>query len=148
MSMNDIIKTDLKENIVNLLLCGENPNTIAIKCKCDLNTVLLIMGSTNFLEKCTELVEKSIKSQVLSSIRNITLIANSKTASDVTRLKANQYIVDRSLEFNDNGHDTGEAATMTQEQLAARVKDLQNEVNKRAKPIDTGVIDMSLDDML
>jgi len=37
---------------------------------------------------------------------------------------------------------------MTQDQLARRLKDLQNEALKRAKPIDTGVIDDPLKKMM
>jgi len=146
--MNDLTNTNLRENITQSLLCGDNPQTVSDKHKCDIKTVLLVMGGKDFLERSTELLEKSVKSQALRAINNIAAIANNEKASDATRLKANMYIADRALDMNAVSGTDSEAATMTQDQLAARLKELQSEAIKRAKPIDGQVIDQSIDDML
>jgi hypothetical protein len=100
-----------------------------------------IMGGVDFLEQVQEHLEKDIKISGLAALRNIKKIADDPTGSKATQLKANQWLADKALEVNRLGFMTDTPATMTQDQLARRLKELQTEAVKRAKPIDTGVIE-------
>ncbi len=146
--MNDVIKHDLREKIVNLLLCGSNPDITAKECDCDLSMVLAVMGSGDFSERISEHLEKDIKISGITALKNIKDIASDDTANKNTRLRANQWIAEKALETSALGSSGGAPATMTQDQLARRLQELQKEAIKRAKPIDTGVIDQDLDAML
>lgn len=110
-----------------------------------------IMASNVFTERVKEHLEKDILISGLTAVKNIKTIASQEGISKATQLKANQWLAEKALEVNKLGH-TESPATMTQDQLARRLKELQNEAIKRAKPIDTGVIDAlssaSIDDML
>ena len=150
--MKEIVNQDLAENIILALLQGENPDTVSERYSCDLKTVYRIMGSNLFSERVKEYLEKDIIISGLSAIRHIKEIALCNEGSKATRLKANQWLAEKALEFNKLGVDSDSPATMTQDQLARRLKELQNEAIKRAKPIETGVIEHNpidpLDDML
>lgn len=150
--MNDVIKADLKEKIINSLLCGVNPDTTSKEHECELSLVLEIMGGSDFQERISEHLEKEIKINGLAALRNIKTIADDDSANKNTRLRANQWIAEKALEINKLGGFDGSASTMTQSQLARRLQELQAEAIKRAKPIDTGVIEHNsrddLSDML
>jgi hypothetical protein len=139
--MNDLIKQDLMENIVLKLLQGENPDTVASAYSCDLKLVMQIMGSNVFSERVKEYLERDIQLSGLLAIKNIKLIAQDNEGSKATRLKANQWLAEKALELNNLGTFDDAPSTMTQDQLARRLKALQAEAVKRAKPIDTGVLD-------
>lgn len=149
--MNKLITIEKTEEIVIALLSGENPDTLHNKFKCDISVIFKIMASNVFSERVKEHLEKDILINGLAAVKNIKKIASEEGISKATQLKANQWLAEKSLEVNKLGH-TESPATMTQDQLARRLKELQNEAIKRAVPIETGVIDQalpqSLDDML
>ena len=146
--MNDVVKADLRQKIINSLLCGSNPDNASEEHDCDLSLVLEIMGGSDFQERISEHLEKEIKINGLTALRNIKTIADDEDANKNTRLRANQWIVEKTMEFNGLGGSDGAAATMSQDQLARRLQELQQEAVKRAKPIDTGVIDATPQDDL
>jgi hypothetical protein len=139
--MTDVINHDLTAKIIEMLLCGSNPDTIIRECNCAPSVVFAIMGSAEFSEIISEHLEKEIKINGLAALHNIKAIADDESANNNTRLRANQWIVEKAMEFNSLGGSGGSASTMTQDQLARRLKELQTEAIKRSKPIDTGVID-------
>lgn len=139
--MNDLVKQDMIENIVLDLLSGQNPDTIVLKHGCELSQVMQIMGSNVFSERIKEHLERDLQVSGLIALKNIKNIASDNTISKATQLKANQWIAEKALELNRLGASDESPATMTQDQLARRLKALQSEAVKRAKPIDTGVLD-------
>lgn len=149
--MNDLITQELTEKIILGLLSGENPDTLILKHSCGYSDIMRIMASNVFTERVKEHLEKDILISGLTAVKNIKTIASQEGISKATQLKANQWLAEKALEVNKLGH-TESPATMTQDQLARRLKELQQEAIKRAKPIDTGVIDAlssaSIDDML
>lgn len=146
--MNDLSKQDLSENIILALLQGENPEILCAKFSCDLKMIYRIMGSNVFSERVKEYLEKDIIISGLAAVKNIKTIAGQEGISKATQLKANQWLAEKALELNKLGSDSDSPATMTQDQLARRLKELQNEAIKRAKPIKTGVIDHNPTDQL
>lgn len=109
------------------------------------------MAGNVFSERVKEYLEKDIQISGLAALRNIKAIAAQEGISKATQLKANQWIAEKALELNRLGVDSHSPATMTQDQLSRRLIELQKEAIKRAKPINTGVIDQSpinMDDML
>jgi len=146
--MNDLVKQDLHQLIASKLLAGENPDMIQKEFNCPLYVIHKIMGGNDFLEQASSFLEKSLKLQALTALKNISHIAGDDSISAATRLKANQWIAEKALEFNELGHNDDAPETMTQNQLARRLKELQSEAVKRARPIDAGVIDHDLDGML
>lgn len=150
--MNDLVNTDFIEKITLSLLSGENPDILANKHNCDVNAIYQIMRSNLFSERVKEYLEKDIVISGLVAVKNIKTIASQDGISKATQLKANQWLAEKALELNKIGIDSDSPATMTQDQLARRLKELQNEAIKRAKPINTGVIDQvpspNLDNML
>jgi hypothetical protein len=149
--MNDLVNTDLHENITLALLRGENPDTLQKSFNCDLSLIYQIMAGNVFSERVKEYLEKDIQISGLAALRNIKAIAAQEGISKATQLKANQWIAEKALELNRLGVDSHSPATMTQDQLSRRLIELQKEAIKRAKPINTGVIDQSpinMDDML
>lgn len=148
--MNDIVETNLYKSIANSLLFGDLPEVVAAKNKCTLNEVMNVVNSNNFQELCKEHVKKLININGLAAVNRI--IEESKMATSANiRLKANMWIAEKALEFNNLGDFDNSPATMTQDQLARRLKELQGEANKRAKPIDTGVTEQNpcdIEDML
>ena len=146
--MNDLVTPELTENIVIALLSGENPDIVQNRFKCELSLILKIMSSQVFSERISEYLQRDIQISGITAIKNIKKIASEEGISKATQLKANQWIAEKALELNRLGDSSESPATMTQDQLARRLKELQGEAIKRAKPIDTGVIDQSIDDML
>lgn len=143
-----VVTEELTEKIVSGLLSGENPDTLQTKFNCDISLIYKIMGSNVFSERISEYLQRDIQISGLMAIRNIKQIASDDQISKATQLKANQWLAEKALEFNRLGIDADSPATMTQDQLARRLKVLQAEAVKRAKPIDTGVIEQSIEDML
>ena len=149
--MKDLIITEKTEEIVLALLSGENPDTLHLRFKCDILVIHKIMASNVFSERVKEHLEKDIVISGLVAVKNIKTIASQDGISKATQLKANQWLAEKALEVNKLGGEET-PATMTQDQLARRLKELQNEAIKRARPINTGVIDnppqVNMDDML
>lgn len=143
---SDIINQDLTENIVLALLSGENPDNLHKHFSCDILTIHRIMASNVFQERVKENLEKGILINGLAALHNIKRIADDNSISKATQLKANQWLAEKALEINKLGGQGESPANMSQDQLARRLKELQSEAIKRAKPIDTGVID--IDNML
>lgn len=146
--MNDLQSSDLTEKIIQKLLSGENPDNIQKQFSCELSLVYQILGSGVFSERICEYLQRDIQISGIIAIKNIKEIAGKTDISQATRLKANQWIAEKALELNRLGVDSDSPATMTQDQLARRLKALQDEAIKRAKPIDTGVIEVNLDNMM
>jgi hypothetical protein len=146
--MNDIIKADPKQKIIEKLLVGDSPEKIAKECQCQLFVVLEIVQSDEFSELIRDFLERDIQISGIIALKNIKKIASDDSISKATQLKANQWIAEKALEYNRLGTNSASPSTMTQDQLARRLKDLQNEALKRAKPIDTGVIDDPLKKMM
>lgn len=149
--MNDLITIEKTEQIIISLLNGENPDTLKNKFNCELSQVYKIMASNVFSERVKEYLEKDILINGLTALRNIVKIAGEEGISKATQLKANQWLAEKALEVNKLNH-SETPATMTQDQLARRLTELQKEAIKRAVPINTGVIDQAppidIDDML
>lgn len=143
--MNELTAQDLEEKIIVSLLNGENPDMIKTKHNCDLSVIMRIMGGVGFSERIKEYLERDIQLSGLVALRNIKKIASDDNISKATQLKANQWIAEKALEFNKLGAGDDSPATMSQDQLARRLKTLQAEAIKRAKPIDTGVLENMLD---
>lgn len=143
--MSNILPIDLTEKIVTGLLTGENPDILALKYSCELSQIYEIMGGVAFSERIKEYLEKDIQLSGLIALKNIKNIASDNTISKATQLKANQWIAEKALEFNRLGASDDSPATMTQDQLARRLQTLQQEAIKRAKPIETGVLDNMLE---
>ena len=146
--MNNVAIINMKMEIAQRLLTGDSARAVSEYLCCDIIMVNEVLADPNFLQACGEELEKGLKIKALAALHNIEVIAGDDKASQATRLKANQYIVDKALEFNGLGGSDNTPANMSQRQLAERLKALQTEAITRAKPIDTGVIDHSLDDML
>lgn len=150
--MNDLVNPDFVEKITLSLLAGENPEDLSISHNCDVNAIYRIMGGIGFSERVKEYLEKDIIINGLVAVKNIKKIASEDGISKATQLKANQWLAEKALELNRIGLQGESPSTMTQDQLARRLQELQKEAIKRAKPIETGVIEhipsASLDDML
>ena len=146
--MNDLVKEELTEKIIQALLKGENPEAVSQYLLCDINVTYQIMASEAFRSLCKQKLESLVVFNGLAAINRIEEISR-LSASDMARLGASKWLAENALNINKLGHVTESPANMTQDQLARRLKDLQNEAIKRAKPIDTGVIEQSsIDDML
>lgn len=143
--MNEIVQDDLVEKITLLLLAGESPHEIQARISCELSLIYRIMGDNVFQERVQEYLEKDLIISGLVAVKNIKHIASEENVSRATKLKANQWLAEKALEINRIGVDSNSPSTMTQDQLARRLKELQNEAIKRAKPIETGVLDNMLD---
>lgn len=146
--MNELINTDLKEKLINSLLCGVNPDIAAKEHDCALSVVLAVMGSGDFQERISEHLEKELKIAGVAALQNIKTIANDTEANKNTRLRANQWLVENAMNISKLVGSDGSPSTMTQDQLARRLQELQAEAIKRAKPIDTGVIEHTPQDEL
>ena len=140
--MNDLVNQELNEKIVIGLLSGENPDTLMIKFSCGYSEIMRVMASNVFSERVKEYLEKDILISGLAAVKNIKTIAGQDGISKATQLKANQWLAEKALDLSRIGLNAESPATMTQDQLARRLKELQSEAIKRAKPIDTGVIDL------
>lgn len=146
--MNKIIKADIKSKIAEMLIQGENPENVREKLSCDISEVMGVLSDERFSLKAAEILRSQAQGFALIGLHNIARIANDKEASHATQLKASIALNQIAREYGETLADDLEPSTMSQSQLAARLKALQNEANVRAKPIDTGVIDQSIDDML
>jgi hypothetical protein len=145
--MNDIIKDDLNQKIIELLLKGDDPVFISRKLDCPLNMVMAIMGSESFREICKENIESLIVFNGLAAVKRIEETSRLST-SELARLGAAKWLADNALNINKLGIVSESPSTMSQDQLARRLKDLQKEAVKRAIPIDTGVIEHDIDKMM
>lgn len=146
--MNDLINNDeLKQKILNLLLTGESPENTAKRLECDIFATQAVFESDIFATLSAELIEKRLKSAALRSVTNLSHIANDETIGANPRIRANEILLSKALEIKDLQGQEQSAANMTQDQLIRRLNDLQNEASKRAKPIDTGVIEHDANDL-
>lgn len=139
--MNKLITLEMQENIVLGLLDGENPDILSKRISCDLSLIHGVLASNVFSERVKEYLERDIRISGVIAFKKIKEIAQDDKISKATQLKANQWITEKSLELSKLGASDESPATMTQDQLARRLKALQDEAIKRAKPIDTGVLD-------
>lgn len=146
--MNDVVKQDITKEIAALLVQGESPSAICKKLKIEENLVYGVMSGQEFAALCMETLDANLRSATLFAVRNIIRMADDEKISAATRLKANQYLVDKAKEIEGLGGSDLSPSTMSQDQLARRLNELQKEAIKRAKPIDTGVDTPNLDDML
>ena len=144
--MKQLIPHDQKVKIAEKLIYGESPNKIATDLNITMNQVLLLLGDAEFSAKLLELFRNQARGIALVAHHNITRIAFDPSATAATQLKASKILVDIAREMQELHPNDLQPANMTQAQLADRLKALQKEALNRAKPIDTGVID--LDSML
>jgi len=145
--VSDIVGVD-NSKIIELLLTGVNANEISSKLGCEHKMVIEVMRSASFIERSNELLASSLGSKALACLENINTIANDTEASQATRLKANQYIIDKAIDITAESGATSSPSTMTQDQLARRVKELDDELAKRAKPVDRDVVEGELVQLL
>lgn len=143
--MNDLVTSDLTQKITLALLQGQNPHEIAEAHSCALSQVYEVLGSVAFSQQVKDFLQRDIQISGVIALKNIKKIAEDNTGSKATQLKANQWLAEKALEINRLGNLDDSPATMTQDQLARRLKTLQAEANKRAIPIDTGVLDNMLE---
>lgn len=150
--MGALIDTKLHEKIAEMLLQGQDAITVSKEIGCDQKEVLRVIRGADFMAQTLEFLDREVRLAGIMAVRNIKQIANSDEGSKATRLKANQWLAEKALEVASLGDSATSPATMTQEQLARRLKELQGEALKRAKPINTGVIEhepaTSLEDLL
>lgn len=140
--MTSLIKHDDKVKIAEKLIHGENPNSISLSMNLPLNHVLGLLGDGDFSAKLLELFRNQARGIALVAHHNITRIAFDPSATAATQLKASKILVDIAREMQELHPNDLQPANMTQAQLADRLKALQKEAIARAKPIDTGVIDV------
>lgn len=145
--MKDIEKQDLNKKIARLLVDGKNPQEVSSYLKCDIESVYSVFRSSEFVSVATDQLSGNVRSASLSALKNIIDISNDKKASQATRLKANQYIVDKALEFKEAGRDDSTLSTMTQDQLDKRFNDFEAELAKRAKKVKIKEVKQSVEDM-
>lgn len=150
--MTKLITMDQKTKIAERLIHGESPVSISTNLNITVNDVLLVLGDGDFSARLYDLFKTQAKGLALVALHNITRIAFDPAATVATQLKASKILADIAREMDEIHRDDLEPSNMTQNQLAERLKALQKEAIARAKPIDTGVIDIetspSLDDML
>jgi hypothetical protein len=140
--MKQLISHDQKVKIAEKLIYGESPNKIASDLNITMNQVLLLLGDAEFSAKLLELFRNQARGIALVAHHNITRIAFDPSATAATQLKASKILVDIAREMQELHPNDLQPANMTQAQLADRLKALQKEAINRAKPIDTGVIDI------
>ena len=135
--MNDVQKTDLNSEIARLLLEGQSHELISKVLSCEVLAVKRVLSSKDFSVKCAEVVENSLKSAALGAVYNLIDIAGDESASNNARIRANEIILSKALEYSDLQGAETPASEMTQAQLIERLNTLQKEAAERAKPIDT-----------
>ncbi len=140
--MKQLISHDQKLKIAEKLIYGESPNKIASDLGITLNRVLSLLGDAEFSAKLLELFRNQARGIALVAHHNIMRIAFDPSATAATQLKASKILIDIAREMEELHPNDLEPANMTQAQLADRLKALQKEAIARAKPIDTGVIDV------
>lgn len=150
--MTSLISYDQKVKIAEKIIHGENPNSIALTMNIPLNHVLGLLGDGDFSVKLLELFKNQAKGMAVIAHNNIARIAFDDKASAATQLKASKILVDIARELEELSPNDLEPANMSQVQLKDRLDALQKEAIARAKPINTGVIDMQasadIDDMI
>lgn len=151
-----VLTDEKKQLVVELLLRGESPLYIAKSIGCIQSAVLSVLSCKGFADKCLEVFKSQSKGLALVALHNITRIAFSPDSTPATQLKASKILTDIARELDELSPDDLEPSTMTQSQIAERLKALQKEAASRARPVDTGQIDVpakrvnapSIDDML
>lgn len=128
--------SDKKKEIADLLLEGHSIEHIKKKTKCHQKTINSVLGSENFALHCMQVIENKVKISSLNAMKNILEIANNPKAAPATRLKANQFIVEKALDFKDLGGNLDAPSNMSQAALEKRMKELQDESNKRNNVIE------------
>jgi hypothetical protein len=140
--MGKDVDNPLKPRIMKLLLKGESPRFISKDLSCSEDYVYSILGSADFANKIKDLAENSCKVASLEAVETLKKIMLDNKISAPSRINAAKAILDKATEITGTDNDTESPANMSQRQLAERLKALQAEASERAKPIDTGVIDM------
>lgn len=150
--MNNLTKDEVRLNVAQKLINGDNPNQIAVDLGLEKNKVLTILGDGGFATKLLEIFKNQSRGLALSSLHNIADIAfdQSPTASAATKLRASKLLIDIAKELDSVFASDLDPATMSQAQLVNKLAELQKEAANRAKPINTGQIDqgLSLNDLI
>jgi hypothetical protein len=150
--MKDLIPLDLKRQIAEKIIHGENPNKISLDLNLDINQVFAVLGDKEFSSKAAEIFSSQARGLGLVALHNISRIAFDATASPATQLKASKILADIARELQELHPNDLEPAYMSQKSLTDRLSLLQKEALKRAIPIDGAIIEHeptpSLDDML
>lgn len=140
--MKALIPHDQKLKIAEKIISGETPSKIAENLGLTVNQVLSILGDSEFSTKLLNLFKNQARGVALLAHHNIVRIAFDPESTRATQLKASKILVDIAREMEEIHANDLEPANMTQAQLADRLKALQKEAINRAKPIETGVIDL------
>ena len=152
MVMKDLITLDLKRQIAEKIIHGENPNKISMDLDLSINQVFAVLGDKEFSSKVAEIFGSQARGLGLVALHNISRIAFDSTASPATQLKASKILADIARELQELHPNDMEPAYMSQKSLTDRLALLQKEAIKRAIPIHADVIENatppSLDDML
>lgn len=145
--MNDVEIIDLNKKIALNLIEGMTPKKVSEYLGCDISAVNMVFQSKQFVALATDQLSSNVRSASVSALKNIVDISNDKKASDATRLKASQYIVDKALEFKDAARDDNNASAMTQEQLSKRYEEFEAELAKRSKVVEVEHLNDTIEDM-
>ena len=127
--------TEQSKEIKRRLLNGEAPAKIQKDLTCSPESVYGVIRSDNFATLCLEELKKRININSLAALHNILEIANDKKVSHATRVKANQYILDKAIELNITRQESENPENMTRDQLAERLEAVESEMARRAKSI-------------
>lgn len=140
--MKALIPHDQKVKIAEKLINGESPERIATECHTTVNQVIGLLNDGDFSLRLLELFKNQARGVALLAHHNIVRIAFDDKATAATQLKASKILVDIAREMEELHPNDLEPSNMTQAQLSDRLKALQKEAVNRAKPIDTGIIDV------
>jgi hypothetical protein len=133
--MGSVKKVEKEAEIARRLLAGEAPNRIRRKIRCSLSTVFRVMQSQEFASQAIENIDKTIQSLSLIALHNIGRIAFDEDASQATRLKASQFLVDKGIDSAKLGGSAFTPSTMSQDQLIKTLDNMQKERDKRMKEL-------------
>ena len=143
---------DIKAQIAQRLINGESVNEISEVLGITTNKILKVFSDKEFGIMCYESFSNTARGLALVGLHNISRIAFDVSTPINSKLKANKILVDIAREMQELNPSDIEAAHMTQNQLIDTLKALEKERIKRAKPIDTGVIEhasiIDVEDML
>lgn len=141
--MNDIIKkNDLKIRILDLLIEGKSITDIMSITQCDKKMIYSIVLDDKFAPKSAEICEKLLAAFSIRAVQELAEIMTDSSNAVNARIRASEVILNKAQDIKDKALQGLTPSTMSQDQLAARLNELQKEVTKRAKPIDTGITDL------
>ena len=135
-----VFETELQNRIAELLQAGHEPYDIARICDCHNSVVYYVLNSARYMQ----LAYKSAINQLVSegspeAVKALIECVKDKKASYSARNTAADKILHYTgMIVNEQGNLEKSPATMSQSELQARLKQLQNEAANRSQP---GVIE-------